>query len=267
MIQHCNAVFNCNERVCLMLSFFRGLNLSVEKTIASSFCHVALGQQSITNTGQIIYIINRTIKRGIDILMSIIFLLMSMPLFIIISIAIKLTSKGPIFFKQERVGYKGKNFNIYKFRTMRQETTENEHEEYVKYLLNEDSNVNDQSNLLVKHIAYVESKITKIGGFLRASSLDELPQIFNIIKGDMSLVGPRPHPVYEVKEYKKWYYRRLDVKPGLTGWSKLNLRCTPKYYEEAILYDLWYVDHWNLGLDMLILFMTVPFVLSMNEAF
>lgn len=251
----------------MMFPFFRGVNLTIEKAISSSFYHVILGKQNIGNTTQIIFNINRAIKRGFDICMSFIFLLMSLPLFIIISISIKLTSKGPIFFKQERIGYKGKNFYIYKFRTMKQETSEDDHKEYVKYLLREGKNAIDQSNLLVKHIAYVDSKITKIGGFLRESSLDELPQIFNIIKGDMSLVGPRPHPVYEVNEYKKWYYRRLDVKPGLTGWSKLNLRCTPKYYEEAILYDLWYVDHWNFGLDILIILMTVPFVLSMKEAF
>lgn len=250
-----------------MLPFFRGVNLSIEKAISSSFYHIVLGQQNINSTRQIVVFLNRVCKRGVDIFFAVMLLFVSLPLFIMITVAIKLTSKGPIFFKQERVGYKGKNFFIYKFRTMRHETSQDDHKEYVKYLLKDGQNAGDQSNLLVKHIAYVESKITKIGGFLRASSLDELPQIFNIIRGDMSLVGPRPHPVYEVNEYKKWYYRRLDVKPGLTGWSKLNLRCTPKYYEEAILYDLWYVDHWNMGLDMLILFMTVPFVLSMKEAF
>jgi len=192
---------------------------------------------------------------------------MSFPIFIVVAIAVKLTSKGPVFFTQERIGYKNKKFFIYKFRTMRAETSKDDHKEYIKYLLKEGSQNSDEANLLIKHIAYIESRTTKVGAFLRATSLDELPQLLNIIKGDMSLVGPRPHPVYEVSEYKNWYYRRLEVKPGLTGWSKLNLRCTPKYYEEAILYDLWYVDHWTLWLDMLIMILTVPFVLSMKEAF
>ena len=90
--------------------------------------------------------------------------------------------------------------------------------------------------------------------------------LFNIFLGEMSFVGPRPHPVYEVEEYKEWYKRRLNVKPGLTGWSKLNLRLTPKNYEEAILYDLWYVDHWSLGLDIRIILLTIPFVLLMKDA-
>ena len=254
------------ERLQRMIRFFQILNSTIEKTIASSFYHVSLGHSKTEDARQIIMMVSKIFKRTTDIMMALILLMMSLPIFIVVAIAIKLTSKGPVFFTQERIGYKNKNFLIYKFRTMRQETSSDDHKEYVKYLLKEGSG-NDEANLLVKHIAYIESRTTKVGAFLRATSLDELPQLFNILKGDMSLVGPRPHPVYEVNEYKSWYYRRLDVKPGLTGWSKLNLRCTPKYYEEAILYDLWYVDHWTLKLDMLIMILTVPFVLSMKEAY
>jgi lipopolysaccharide/colanic/teichoic acid biosynthesis glycosyltransferase len=96
--------------------------------------------------------------------------------------------------------------------------------------------------------------------------MDELPQLFNIFLGHMSFVGPRPHPDYEVCEYKEWYNRRLEVKPGLTGWSKLNLRLTPQNYEESIMYDIWYVDHWSLWMDMKIIMKTIPFVLSMEDA-
>ncbi len=250
-----------------MIRFFQELNSTVEKTIASSFYHVSIGHQQTENTRKIVIIISKIFKRTTDLCMSLILLIMSFPIFIVVAIAVKLTSKGPVFFTQERIGYKNKKFFIYKFRTMRAETSKDDHKEYIKYLLKEGSQNSDEANLLIKHIAYIESRTTKVGAFLRATSLDELPQLLNIIKGDMSLVGPRPHPVYEVSEYKNWYYRRLEVKPGLTGWSKLNLRCTPKYYEEAILYDLWYVDHWTLWLDMLIMILTVPFVLSMKEAF
>jgi len=250
-----------------MIRFFQELNSTVEKTIASSFYHVSIGHQQTENTRKIVIMISKIFKRTTDLCMSLILLIMSFPIFIVVAIAVKLTSKGPVFFTQERIGYKNKKFFIYKFRTMRAETSKDDHKEYIKYLLKEGSQNSDEANLLIKHIAYIESRTTKVGAFLRATSLDELPQLLNIIKGDMSLVGPRPHPVYEVSEYKNWYYRRLEVKPGLTGWSKLNLRCTPKYYEEAILYDLWYVDHWTLWLDMLIMILTVPFVLSMKEAF
>ena len=250
-----------------MIRFFQEFNSTIEKAIASSFYHVSLGHPKREDTRQIIIVTNKIFKRAIDLSMSLILLLMSLPIFIVVAIAVKLSSKGPVFFTQERIGYKNRKFFIYKFRTMKQETSKDDHQEYIKYLLKEGSQNNDEANLLIKHINYIESRTTKVGAFLRVTSLDELPQLFNIIKGDMSLVGPRPHPVYEVNEYKKWYYRRLDVKPGLTGWSKLNLRCTPKYYEEAILYDLWYVDHWTVKLDMLIMILTVPFVLSTKEAY
>lgn len=259
--------FTDAERLKEMIRFFQELNSTVEKTIASSFYHVSIGHQQTENTRKIVIMISKIFKRTTDLCMSLILLIMSFPIFIVVAIAVKLTSKGPVFFTQERIGYKNKKFFIYKFRTMRAETSKDDHKEYIKYLLKEGSQNSDEANLLIKHIAYIESRTTKVGAFLRATSLDELPQLLNIIKGDMSLVGPRPHPVYEVSEYKNWYYRRLEVKPGLTGWSKLNLRCTPKYYEEAILYDLWYVDHWTLWLDMLIMILTVPFVLSMKEAF
>ena len=150
---------------------------------------------------------------------------------------------------------------------MRQDNSEEEHREFIHCLLNEgDEEEEDRIAMLAKYIDYLDKRTTKVGRFLRASSLDELPQLINVFLGEMSLVGPRPHPEYEVKEYKEWYHRRLDVKPGLTGWSKLNLRCTPRNYEESILFDLWYVDHWSLGLDLRIFLMTVPFVLLMKDA-
>jgi len=141
-----------------------------------------------------------------------------------------------------------------------------EHRQYIQYLLKEGSEAEGQIDLLSKYVDHVDKRTSPVGRFLRATSLDEVPQLLNIIKGDMSLVGPRPHPVYEVREYKEWYKRRLNVKPGLTGWSKLNLRCTPKNYEESILYDLWYVDHWSLTLDIRILIMTIPFVILRKDA-
>jgi len=210
--------------------------------------------------------IQKVTKRCMDMVFAFIFLLSALPLFLLIGIAIKLTSPGPIFFRQPRVGYKGKVFKIWKFRTMYvDQSAEEEHKAYVESLIQNEEGLPGEV-LAEKFVEYLDKRVTKVGRFLRMSSLDELPQLLNVLWGDMSLVGPRPHPPYEVQAYKKWYARRLQVKPGLTGWSKLNLRLTPLNYEESILYDLWYVDNWNILLDLRILIMTIPFILSMKHA-
>ncbi len=207
-----------------------------------------------------------SLKRGMDLVMGLIVLIAGLPVFLVIALAVKCTSKGPVFFRQERIGHRGKLFQIIKFRTMVQKPFDDSHKEYIQQLLKNSKMTDDQVMLMNSHIEYIEKKVTAAGSFLRATSLDELPQLFNIIRGEMSFIGPRPHPTYEVDLYKDWYRRRLDVKPGLTGWSKLNLRASVKNYEEAILYDLWYVDHWNLRLDLKILIKTIPFVMTMKDA-
>lgn len=253
----------------MLLKLIRFLSSSIEEGIFSSFGNVVLeGDSFVTENlrNSILEAWRDITKRGIDLFVSSFLICMALPLFLLISVMVKISSRGPIFFCQERVGYKGRIFRIWKFRTMRQESSKEEHRKYIQYLLREGETVENRVDLLTNYIDYIDKQTTKIGRFLRATSLDELPQLINILKGDMSLVGPRPHPIYEVDEYKDWYYRRLNVKPGLTGWSKLNLRCTPNNYEEAVLYDLWYVDHWSLGLDLRIFLMTVPFVLRMKDA-
>ncbi|MCD6117670.1 sugar transferase [bacterium] len=211
--------------------------------------------------------IQKYLKRVTDIVGAVMLLIITMPLFAVISAVIKMSSKGGIFYKQKRVGYKENIFIIYKFRTMQQtDQNEKDHQKYVRYLLKEGVNSKKNAEFVSLYIEYIESHITPVGRFLRATSLDEIPQLFNILKGDMSFVGPRPHPVYEVAEYKKWYRRRLKVKPGLTGWSKLRIRMAPENYEESILLDLWYVKNWNILLDLRIVFLTFPLVLFMKDA-
>ena len=249
--------------------FLKYLGSSIEEGITASLSNVVLEEEVAweRNFGETLLYVWRTIvKRTIDMTVSCVLLVMSLPLFFIMALAIKMSSTGPIFFHQERVGQYGKVFRIWKFRTMVQESSTDDHQQYIQYLLKEGSQAENQVELLAKYIAHVEDRVTKVGRFLRITSLDELPQLINILLGEMSLVGPRPHPVYEVEEYKDWYKRRLNVKPGLTGWSKINLRCTPKNYEESILFDLWYVDHWSLFLDLRILLMTIPFVIFMKDA-
>lgn len=241
----------------------------IEEKIITSFSNVIVGGESLSKKGTSAAYSTQwkiAIKRSMDLMFSGIFLMMSFPIILFIGIILKLTSKGPILFQQDRVGLHAEPFKIKKFRTMRHEDSEQEHKDYIKYLLKNGSHAANQGEMVTNYIDYVERKVTKMGRFLRATSLDELPQLINILVGQMSMVGPRPHPIYEVNEYKKWYRRRLEVKPGLTGWSKLNLRMTPNNYEEAILYDLWYVDNWSLSLDLKIIILTIPFLLIDKDA-
>ena len=247
---------------------FKFLTGQIEENITNSFYDVTLQVSepvSDYSWSRFKLAVGRGVKRGLDIAFALVFIFISLPMLLFIAAAIKLTSKGPVFFTQERVGINGQKFKIYKFRTMRPENSQEEHHEYIQNLLKEDYEV-DNDKVLQSYFEFIDNRTTPVGKFLRATSLDELPQLFNILGGKMSLVGPRPHPTYEVDEYKSWYKRRLSVKPGLTGWSKLNLRLTPKNYEESILYDLWYVDNWSVLLDIQIILMTVPFVLSMKDA-
>jgi lipopolysaccharide/colanic/teichoic acid biosynthesis glycosyltransferase len=242
---------------------------SIERGIAASFGDVVFDPDGgVLKSGFPVRmgVLGWGSKRMLDLMMTTAMLVISAPFFLIIAMIVKTGSRGSVFYQQERIGFRGKSFQIWKFRTMVQNPTEDEHRQYIHTLLKEGSQADNRVDLLKKYIEYLEDKVTPAGRFLRATSLDELPQLLNVWLSQMSLVGPRPHPKYEVEEYKPWYRRRLLVKPGLTGWSKLNLRCTPQNYEEAILYDLWYVDHWSFWLDIRILFMTVPAVLAMKNA-
>lgn len=251
-----------------MKRLIQNMTGQIENGITTSFSEFSFSSnmniESRESLAWVIFV-QQTIKRTIDIFFSLLFIVISMPLMFLIGLAVKFSSKGPVFFRQERVGYHGRLFKIIKFRTMRLENKQEEHRDFIQNLLKEDFHL-DQNKVVTDYFDYIDRRTTSIGNILRATSLDELPQLVNILMGHMSLVGPRPHPVYEVEEYKEWYKRRLHVKPGLTGWSKLNLRLTPQNYEESILYDLWYVDNWSVKLDIKILLMTVPFVLSMKDA-
>jgi lipopolysaccharide/colanic/teichoic acid biosynthesis glycosyltransferase len=247
----------------------RIVTTSLDEGIKSSLINVAFGKETLAerDLGEIIaQAFQYGAKRGTDILMASMMLVISFPIIVVIVFAIKIFSEGPVFFKQQRIGLKGESFTIYKFSTMKPADSNHEHKSYVQELLEEGNETGDNDEILVKYLNYVDSRTTRIGRFLRATSLDELPQLFNILQGHMSVVGPRPHPVYEVEAYKEWYRRRLSVKPGLTGWSKIKLRLTPQNYEESILYDLWYVDNWSILLDIRIILMTVPFLLFSRDA-
>ena len=195
------------------------------------------------------------IKYTLDRIISFILILFLFPIFILISITIKLTSKGPIIYKHKRVGLKGKLFSMLKFRTMYQNADE------AKKSLN---NLNKMDKVVFK--IKNDPRITKTGRFLRRFSLDELPQLFNVLKGDMSLVGPRPPLAAEVKQYEDWQRKRLAIKPGLTCTWLLRGR-SDLDFEEWMRLDLEYINNWSLTLDFLILLKTIPTIISGKGAY
>jgi len=177
-------------------------------------------------------------KRTMDIILSFLSFLFLLPFFIIIAILIKLDSKGPIFFFQERVGKDGKFFFPFKFRTM----------------------IVDAEKKGLRHkIKKNDERITRIGKFLRFG-FDELPQLINVLKGEMSLIGPRPTLPYQVKNYSDFEKRRFEVKPGITGYALINGR-RKLLWSERIKLDIWYIDNWYFWLDIKILFKTILIVI------
>ena len=202
------------------------------------------------------------IKRLFDFAGAILFIFLFSPMMIMIAVAIKLTSKGPVLFKQERYGHLGKPFIFLKFRTMHIDSDSSIHENYVKKLINgQNGEINNGTEDKPFYKMSDDPRVTKIGGFLRATSLDELPQFINVFKGDMSLIGPRPPIQYEVNEYKGWQYRRiLEAKPGITGLWQVSGRNSTTF-DEMVKLDIEYAQNVSFLLDLKILFKTIKAVL------
>lgn len=192
----------------------------------------------------------RMIKRIVDIVGALIGCMITLLVMPFVAIAVKLESKGPILFKQKRVGRNGRIFHIYKFRSMYIDAEERKKELEAQ---------NEMSGLMFK--MEHDPRITKVGNFLRKTSIDELPQFFNILKGDMSLVGTRPPTVDEYEKYNFHYKRRLSMTPGLTGMWQVNGRSEITNFDDVVKYDLEYIDNWSLTLDLKILFQTIGVVL------
>lgn len=228
-------------------------NQNVKFKIASNIFDLIAGNIDISNLESIPSIDlkkanfstwKRLYKRVFDLIFGIIFLIISLPLLFIIVFIIKFTSYGPAIFTQERVGLNGKKFKIYKFRTMLWSTSA-----YKRSPKNID-----------------DDRITKIGKFLRKTSLDELPQLINILKGEMSFVGPRPEMAFIVEKYNLWEKRRLSVKPGLTGlWQILGRKDLP--LSENLEYDFYYINNQSFILDLVILLKTIPIVITFKGAY
>ncbi len=197
------------------------------------------------------------IKRMIDVIASAAFLLVLSPLLAVIVAVIKLTSKGPVIYKQERLGQYGERFKCLKFRTMYANNDPKIHQEYVqKYIAGQDGLDNSCGAATPVYKLVKDPRITSIGGFLRKTSLDELPQFWNVLRGDMSLVGPRPPVPYEFEVYDLWHRRRvLEVRPGLTGLWQVSGRNRTKF-DEMVRLDLRYCRTWSIWLDIKILIAT-----------
>lgn len=186
------------------------------------------------------------IKKLMDVVVSLVVIIAFSPVFIIIALLIKLTSKGPVIFRQARVGLRGRPFNLYKFRTMVANA-----EEIKKDL--DDRNEVDGPVFKIKN----DPRVTKVGRFLRRSGLDELPQVFNVLKGEMSLIGPRPPLQSETLQYKRWQLRRLSVKPGLSCFWQIKPGRNAIRFDKWMELDLAYIDNWSIRLDLLILVKTI----------
>ena len=195
------------------------------------------------------------LKRLLDSVVSAAVLLLGSPVFLLIALAIRLESSGPVFYTAERVGQNGKPFTMYKFRSMREDA------EKLRDAL---ADYNQADGPLFKMAN--DPRRTKVGAWLRRLSLDELPQFWNILRGDMSLVGPRAPLAAEVAQYEEWQKKRLSVKPGLTGLWQVNGRSNVPF-EEMVMMDIYYIDNWSFGLDINLILRTIPAVIRRDGAY
>ncbi len=207
------------------------------------------------------------VKRSIDIVGSLSALILCLPVFIVIAALIKHTSKGPVFFRQKRVGQYGKTFTFLKFRSMFVNNDPTIHKEYVKSLIcSSDSAASGSCDSQTQQVYKIQNdpRVTPLGRFIRRTSLDELPQFINVLKGDMSLVGPRPPIPYEVESYELWHRRRvLEMKPGITGLWQVEGRSRTTF-NEMVRLDLFYLANWSVWLDLKLLFRT-PFAVFTSK--
>ena len=203
-------------------------------------------------------------RRLADLLVSGLLILLLSPLLIGVAIAVRLDSRGPALFRQRRIGYDEREFTVFKFRSMRLDADPRGHREYVTALIKGGGEARDGGRQNLYKLA-VDNRITPVGHWIRRWSVDELPQLFNVLRGEMTLVGPRPAIPYEVAEYPSWYRQRFSVKPGLTGLWQVSGR-SERTYEEMVRLDIEYTERRSPGLDLSILVKTPWVVLGRKGA-
>jgi len=195
------------------------------------------------------------LKRIMDVAMSVLVLGISLPIMLLTALAIRLDSPGPIFFRQQRVGQDGELFDLIKFRSMYEDA-----EQRVQELKDQ----NEASGPLFK--MRNDPRRTRVGAFIRRVSIDELPQFWNVLKGEMSVVGPRPALPSEVAMYEPWHLQRLEIAPGITGLWQVSGR-SDLTFDEMVLLDVYYIENWSLATDLVILAKTIPTVLMGSGAY
>ena len=208
----------------------------------------------------------RALKRGMDVLVSIGLLLITWPFWVALAILIKMESRGPVFLKQERVGMDGNVFLMIKFRSMADGVDDQAHRELMRRTINgEDANQGTPDEPIYGKVKD-DPRLTRIGGWMRRYSFDELPQIFNVLMGQMSIVGPRPPIPYEVRHYKDWHRARFHVRPGITGLWQVSGR-NRLHFEEMVRLDVFYIENWSPWLDVKIMLKTLPVMLRGDNTY
>jgi exopolysaccharide biosynthesis polyprenyl glycosylphosphotransferase len=202
----------------------------------------------------------RVLKRAFDITVAALALVLLAPLWVLMALLIKLDSKGPVLYRQERVGMDGRIFLFLKFRTMRTGADDRAHREYQRRYIEGRPDTNLGDSLRPVYKLHDDPRVTRTGRWLRRTSLDELPQLLNVLRGDMSVVGPRPPIPYEVEAYALWHRKRLDMKPGMTGLWQVSGR-NRLSFDEMVRLDLFYIENWSLWLDLKIMLRTLPVLL------
>jgi len=235
--------------------------------IIPSLNPVSLPRTTVTTCGYLFTQRRRSVsrarqvfKRVFDLLTATALLVLTWPILLIATIGIKMTSKGPVIFRQERVGRNGRIFPCYKFRSMYMENDPKYHREFAREWIYDTEKSKQEDKGRIIHKLTADPRITTVGRILRKFSVDELPQVFNVLKGDMSMVGPRPPLPYEVSLYRHWHLRRLDVMPGITGLWQVSGR-NLLTFEEMVRLDLQYIENWSVWLEVKILLKTVWVVL------
>jgi exopolysaccharide biosynthesis polyprenyl glycosylphosphotransferase len=218
-----------------------------------------VGFPVIGPSGSNIVGLNRVIKRAVDITVALLLLTLLGPFMLVIALVIKLTSRGPVLFVQQRVGHRGQVFNFYKFRSMNIDGDENGHRETMAKVIGENKPIEQPGQAPVFKLKD-DPRITPMGRLMRRFSIDELPQLFNVLKGDMSLIGPRPPIPYEVAMYRERHRRRLEAQPGITGLWQVSGR-NRLSFEDMVSLDIHYIENWSLGLDIRIAVKTIWAVL------
>jgi len=208
----------------------------------------------------------RLVKRGMDIITATLLLLASWPLWVALAIKIKRESSGPVFLFQERIGMDGKPFLMIKFRSMFADADDKAHRELMAQMINGEEANQGTDDCPIYGKVKDDPRLTRVGSWMRRFSIDELPQVINVLKGEMSIVGPRPPIPYEVHEYKDWHRTRFHVRPGITGLWQVSGR-NRLHFEEMVRLDVFYIENWSPWLDLKIMLKTLPVMLKGDNTY